>query len=109
MGSKEEGKRRAVKTEHHVLQSRLTWEDRLNVPSHNHIKECVKKHHGSRGGEAEAIFFQGASEEVVPLDANSLLLKQCKVLAAKPKGYWGQQTLEEEEVNMLESLYCSCS
>lgn len=78
----------------------LTWEDRFNVPGHDSIQESIKQHHDSRCGDAKAIFFQRALKEVVPLNTNSLLLKQRKVLATKTKGYWRQQALKMGGMNM---------
>lgn len=68
----------------------LPWEHGLNVPGHNTIQEGIKVHEDEAGGEVVFVVFQWAGEEVIPLDAHTLLLKQCKILTAKPKRHWRQ-------------------
>lgn len=98
----EKGERIYLKAFRHDYPSEadLTWEDRFNVPGHDSIQEGIKQHHDSWRGDAKAIFFQWALKEVVPLNTNSLLLEQCKVLATKTKGYWRQQALKMGGMNM---------
>lgn len=68
----------------------LPWEHGLNVPGHDPIQEGIKVHEDEAGGEVVVVLFHGTGEEVIPLDAYTLLLKQCKILAAKPKCHWRQ-------------------
>lgn len=98
----EKGERIYLKALRHDYLSEvdLTWEDRFNVPSHDSIEEGIKQHHDSWCGDAKAIFFQWALKEVVPLNTNSLLLKERKVLTTETKGYWRQQALKMGGMNI---------
>lgn len=103
----EKGKRIYLKALRHYypLEVDLTWENRFNVPSHDSIQEGIKQHHDSWCGDAKAIFFQWALKEVVPLNTNSLFLKQCKVLTTKTKGHWRQQALKMKAWTDTEYFY----
>lgn len=81
---------------HGFLWLLLTREDSLDVPGHDPVEEGVKQHETDGGGEGVAVLFQGAGQQVGPLDTHSLLLKQGKVLTAEPKRHRGQQALEKD-------------
>ncbi len=68
----------------------LPWEHGLNVPGHDPIQECIKVHEDEAGGEVVVVFFHWAGEEVIPLDAHTLLFKQGEILTAKSKRHWRQ-------------------
>lgn len=75
---------------HH--NSPLTWKHGLNVPGEETIQKGVKVHHDDGSAEVKATVFCG-SQKVQPLDPDALLLKQGKVLTAKPKSHWRQESL----------------
>lgn len=74
-----------------------TWEDCLDVPGHDGVEEGVEQHEADGGSQAVVVFLHGTGQQVCPLDAYALLLKQGKVLAAKAKGHRGQQALHVGE------------
>lgn len=76
-----------------VLIAALTWKHSLDVPGEDSVQEGVEVHHDDGGAEAEVILLQRTRHQVLPLDTDSLLLKQSEVLAAEPERHGGQYAL----------------
>lgn len=74
----------------------LTWKHGFKVPCQDSVQEGVKVHDDDGGAEAEVILLQWAGHQVLPLDTDSLLLKQGEVLAAESERHRGQKALQSE-------------
>lgn len=73
--------------------SALTWKHGLDVPGEDSVHKGVQVHHGDGGAEAEVVLFQRTGHQVLPLDPDTLLLEQSKVLTAKPECHRRQEAL----------------
>lgn len=76
---------------------RLTREDGFDVPGHHAIEHGVEQHEADGGGQVVAVFLQRAGQQVGPLDAHTLLLKQGKVFTTEPKSHGGEKTLGKKD------------
>lgn len=75
--------------------SSLTWEDALYVPGEDPVQQGIDEHHDDGQQEGVAIPLRRALVQVVPLDANALLLVLWEVFAAVAKGHARQEALDE--------------
>lgn len=76
-------------------QTALTGEDVVQVPGQHSVQHRVQAHHADGGEERELVALQRTGLDVVPLQAQALLLIAGEVLRPKAKGYLGQQALQE--------------
>lgn len=67
--------------------SSLTWKDTLNVPCEDPVQQGVDEHHDNGQQEGVGIALLWALVQVVPLDANALLLVLGEVFATVAKGH----------------------
>lgn len=77
----------------------ITWEDSLDIPRHDGVQHGIYQHERDGGSEAVVVLLHGAGQQVVPLNAHSLLLEQRKVLTAKTERHWRQQALRDRHSN----------
>lgn len=70
-----------------------TWKDILNVPGEHPVEGSIKEHHEDGHDEGVAFSLFRTLVDVVPVNADALLLELGKVLTAIAKGHTWQQTL----------------
>ncbi|TRY90050.1 hypothetical protein DNTS_031571, partial [Danionella cerebrum] len=68
----------------------LARENRFYVPRHDAVQKGIKIHEDEACAQVVVVLFHGAGEQVAPLDADTLLLKQGKILTAVAKCHWRQ-------------------